>query len=502
VLLSLLLPAAAHAAWRQASTPHFVIYSEESAESLHAFATRLERFDQAMRLIRNLPDPPIGPTNRLTVYVVPSVAAVQKVMGKERKNLAGAYLPRAGGSIAIVPRRTGPEVSSDTLLLHEYTHHFMMFEGAGAAYPAWYIEGFAELNSTTEFGKDGSIKFGLPAAHRVQGLRFGGIPIEKLLSSGADLKDPRATDAFYARAWLLTHYLSFGKTRPGQLASYLKLVNSGKDSLAAAREAFGDLKQLDQELDKYLNASRLPGIEFTPKQLNIGEIRVRELSAAEDAMMELRIRSDRGVNRVEAQRLLTEMRSAAAKFPRDPSAQAFLAEAEFDAGNHKEAAAAADRALLADPKHVDALIYKGRALMAQAVASGSRDPAAWRDIRGWFLKANKVDAEHAEPLWLYYQSFREAGMTPNSNAVAALLKAHDLAPQDRGLRMAAARQLLVDGKAGEARSMLAPIAYDPHGGASSKLAAALVTLLASVNAKTALQAWDSSGGTATGSSPD
>jgi hypothetical protein len=68
--------------------------------------------------------------------------------------------------------------------------------------------------------------------------------------------------------------------------------------------------------------------------------------------------------------------------------------------------------------------------------------------------------------------------------------------------MAAARQLLVDGKAGEARSMLAPIAYDPHGGASSKLAAALVTLLASVNAKTALQAWDSSGGTATGSSPD
>jgi hypothetical protein len=50
--------------------------------------------------------------------------------------------------------------------------------------------------------------------------------------------------------------------------------------------------------------------------------------------------------------------------------------------------------------------------------------------------------------------------------------------------------------------MLAPIAYDPHGGASSKLAAALVTLLASVNAKTALQAWDSSGGTATGSSPD
>ncbi len=36
----------ANAAWREASTDHFVIYSEQTENSLRDFATRLERFDK------------------------------------------------------------------------------------------------------------------------------------------------------------------------------------------------------------------------------------------------------------------------------------------------------------------------------------------------------------------------------------------------------------------------------------------------------------------------
>lgn len=503
LLLCWLLPTAARAAWREASTPHFLIYSEESAESLKSFATRLESFDFAMRRLRNLPDPPLGPNNRLTIYVVSDVGDVQKIAGRGR-NIAGLYIPRAGGSIAIVPRRSGTgdirDLDAESILFHEYTHHFMLAEAAGFAYPSWLIEGFAEFNSTADFGKDGSISLGLPAGHRAYGLSLG-FPIEKLLGGSADWKDGQTAEAFYGRSWLLTHYLTFEPSRRGQLSAYLRALNGGKSSLDAARDAFGDLKTLDSELGKYLKRGRLPGRQYTFAELKVPPIHVRQLRPAEDALMDLRIRSDRGVDQNEAKLVLAGMRKLAAGHPADPAAQAFLAEAEYDAGNHAEAIAAADRALAADPKTIDALIYRGRAAMAKAVADKNADPAAWKEIRGWFLKANKLDPEHAEPLWLFYQSFRAAGAAPSGNAVAGLIKAHDLAPQDRTLRMAVARQYLVDGKAAEAKTALAPIAYDPHGGASAKLAATLISLLSASDAKAALRALESGPGKAESPTP-
>jgi tetratricopeptide (TPR) repeat protein len=493
--LGLLLPASAQAAWREANTPHFRIYSQERPEVLKAFATRLETFDQAMRKLRGMDDPPLGPNNKLTIYVVPTLSSVQRMAGKGGSNVAGFYVPRASGSIAIVPRSTGSsgtfDMDAQTVLLHEYTHHFMMTTGASAAYPAWFIEGFAEFNSTTRFEKDGSIGFGLPASHRAYGLVLLSIPAEKLFTGDTNGRDPKLTEAFYSRAWLLTHFLTFEPSRTGQLTTYLHAINAGKDSLTAARETFGNLKQLDSELDKYLMRQRLAYRRYTPDEIKIGAITIRDVSPAQDRLMDLRIRSDRGVDEKEAQDVVARLRKAAAPFPNDPFAQASLAEAEFDAGNHAAAIAAADRAIAADPKQVDALLYKGRALLEMARVAKATDRKAWREARGWLIKANQVDPENAEPLMLFYSSFRAAGERPTANAVDALFKAHDLAPQDRGLRMMAARQYLENGKAEEARFTLAPIAYDPHAGAMGKLAAALVTMLKGASAKAALQAWDS-----------
>jgi tetratricopeptide (TPR) repeat protein len=498
LLLGLLLPVtAAEAAWREASTPHFVIYSEESAESLKAFATRLETFDKAMRTMRGMADPPLGPTNRLTIYVVPSLGSVQRVAGKGSANVAGFYVPRASGSIAIVPRSTGMngkfDLDAQTVLLHEYTHHFMMTNSASAAYPAWFVEGFAEFNATTRFEKDGTIGFGLPATHRAYGLLLLTIPAEKLFTGDTNSRDGKTTEAFYSRAWLMTHFLTFEPSRAGQLSAYLKAINAGRDSLAAARDTFGDFKKLDAELDKYKLRRRLAYRRVAPDPAGVGAITMRALSAAEDALMELRIQSDRGVDRTQARTLVTRIRKAAAPFANDASAQAILAEAEYDAGNYALAEAAADRALAANPRHLDALLYKGRALMGKATEAKSDDAKAWREIRGWFIKANQIDAEHAEPLYLFYDSFREQGIRPNANAVAGLIKAHDLAPQDRGLRMRVARQFLVDAKVEDARYALAPIAYDPHAGPIGKVAAALLAVLKDGNAKAALQVWDAAG---------
>jgi tetratricopeptide (TPR) repeat protein len=400
-------------------------------------------------------------------------------------------MPRAGGSIAIVPRSTGGsgtfDMDGQTVLLHEYSHHFMMSEVGAAAYPAWYIEGFAEFNSTTRFEKDGAIGFGLPANYRAYGLMRLSMPAEKLFTSDADLKNDNMAEAFYSRSWLLTHYLTYEPSRQGQLRQYLKAINDGRDSLAAAREVFGDFKKLDAELDRYKTRKRLPYLRLTPEELQIGAVSVRELSPAQDALMELRIRSDRGVGREEAIELVARIRKAAAPYPNDAIAQAILAEAEYDAGNYDAAEAAADRAIAADPKSIDALLYKGRALAGKLVQAKSEDPKAWKEVRSWLVKANKLDPEHAEPLLLFYNSFGQQGGKPSASAVAGLIKAHDLAPQDRALRMQVAREYLLAGKVEDARFTLAPIAFDPHAGEMGKFAAALLASLSKGDAKAAVR---------------
>ncbi len=312
-------------------------------------------------------------------------------------------------------------------------------------------------------------------------------PVETLLGSDVSSLSQEATEAFYGRGWLLTHYLTFEPSRKGQLNAYLKAINAGEKSLPAARRIFGDLKRLDAEIGKYVMRSRLPFLRYSPAEIPIGPVRIRELSPGEDAMMELKIRSRRGVDLAEAKELLPKMRKAAAPFPKDPAVQATLAEAEFDARNYAEAKAAADRALAADPKHVDALVYEGRALMAKATAAKASDAATWREVRRWFATANKADPEDAEPLFFYYDSYNAQGIPPTRIAAAGLLKAFDLVPQDRGLRMLVARQYLIDGKAEEARSALRAVAYDPHGGELGKAAATLLAILEKGGAKSALE---------------
>ena len=71
----------AQAAWYRASSRHFVIYAESNPDRLRNFAVRLEKYDQAVRAVMHYDDAPVGDGNRLTVFVLPSVSAVQKMAG-------------------------------------------------------------------------------------------------------------------------------------------------------------------------------------------------------------------------------------------------------------------------------------------------------------------------------------------------------------------------------------------------------------------------------------
>ena len=483
----------AQAKWRVATTPHFVIYSEDDAKTLHAFATKLERFDEALRVLRTLPDPELSPSNRLTIFVVDDQKDIRNLLGTKSKGVGGFYIGRASGSFAFTPRSLGGDEAELMILLHEYGHHFM-FQNYPGALPVWLIEGFAEFNSTATFEKNGTVGIGVPASHRAYSLVSGPkIKIEKLLTAAMSQLREEEREALYSRGWLLTHFLTFEPSRRGQLTRYVAEINKGSPSLEAAQAAFGDLNKLEGDLEKYLLRERMSYFPVPADKIQVGTIAVRDLTHAEEAMMAVRIRSKRGVDRAGAAALLPDARKAAAPFPNDPFAQTVLAEAEYDAGNYAEAEAAADRALAADPKAAEAMIYKGRARVALAETAASEDPAVWKEARKWFLAANKLEPEDPEPLMLYYQSFGAAGEPPTANAAEALKYALVLAPQDPGLRWMTGFQLLVEGKAAEARNALAPLAFDPHGGGNAARAAAIIAMLDKGGAKAALDRWNGAG---------
>jgi tetratricopeptide (TPR) repeat protein len=489
--LAMATPAAATAEWREASTDHFVIYSEESPQALERFAAKLEKADRAMRVMRNIGAPVPGKANRVAVFVLPSQSDASKLFGPGGKQVGGFYVPRATGSVAFTPRITqngarAYDLDADTILIHEYAHHFML-QNYVAAFPSWLIEGFAEFNSTIAVEDDGSVGVGLPARHRARSLLAEEPLAFATLVDQSGQSMPAKRSRFYARSWLATHYLTFAPGRQGQLAAYLAALNSGKTSLDAARSAFGDFDRLDRELNTYIKSPRFNYTQLKADTVAIGPVAIRTLGPAESAMMETRIRLRRGLGREQAAALLPEARSAASVFVTDAAAQTILAETELVAGNLAEAVAAADRALAADPRGIDALIVKGRVTMIRA--KGNKDAAPWREARKLLLAANAIDADDPEPLILFHRSFLEQGVPPTANASQALFRALALAPQDRYLRWDAARQHLINGDAAGARAALVPLAYDPHGGERARTAAAMIAKIDSLGAK-AIDEWN------------
>jgi len=84
-----LLSGTARAEWREAKSRHFIIYSDGTLEELREFATKVEKFDRAVRYVRKMQDPPLGDHGRLTIYVLKDAAAVERMYGKSGSGVAG-----------------------------------------------------------------------------------------------------------------------------------------------------------------------------------------------------------------------------------------------------------------------------------------------------------------------------------------------------------------------------------------------------------------------------
>ena len=468
--LGLASPAAARD-WYVAETNNFIVKSEDDEEGTRQFAIELERFDMALRTLQNLPIGEDQPTRatKLTVYRFGDVSDIGRMAGVN--GLAGFYIPRAGDSVAFTPAReqrrrsmsvTNPErrrrelqrLDAVSVLQHEYVHYFMM-QHFPAAYPAWYVEGYAELLATIRFNEDGSFHVGDPPQYRAyQIFQMRQFPLEDMLDAEHKL-GAREAYQFYGTGWLLAHYLNFNRYE--ELNEYLTAIGQGEDSLEAARRIFGDLDAIDRELLSY-RSGNFPGYSVRPEGYVEPTVSLRAVTEIEEALIQEEMRLRRGVDKDEAASIASKIRSTMGSSSSDLYALNLLTRAEYNAENYEAAEAAARRVL-----EIDQDSFEGNLMMGFVAIERIEDDPNWAETaREYALKAASLDIDDPRARVAYYYSYLKERQEPTENAIIALEGAYDHAGSDPAYRIFLARQLIAENSLDTAETVLLPIAFRGH----------------------------------------
>jgi tetratricopeptide (TPR) repeat protein len=473
VWITLFCSLPAHAEWRVAQTPHYTIYSEGSEKALRDYAVKVENFSAVLRHRLGAVDDP--DLTKLTIFMLPSMASVEKLA--KTKNLAGFYATRPGGPYAVTHRDTDSVLGqsfADSTLFHELGHHFM-FRYAPGAYPAWLTEGFAEFYATVSFDKAGIPKVGAPPYARAYDLlETKAIPIEKLLSGSPNFRVTDEVGSFYARSWVLTHYLLLPKDREGQLTRYLQAMQAGSASLDAAKSAFGDLTKLDRDIDGYIKQKKISILAYKKAFPVPQGITISALSPAAGAFVPLHLSSFRMHHIEHAEVQVKALQAALKQYPGEADGWRLLAEAELLAENYASAETAADAALKIDPKLPRALLAKGWAKLQKADAQTADRPEDWKAARVWIVRANKETPNDPLILTRYFESFKIEGSPLPKSAGDGLRRAFTLSPEEPNLRIMLALHLSDEKKFDEAITVITPLVYGAHQDETSGGAAALL----------------------------
>lgn len=285
--------------------------------------------------------------------------------------------------------------------------------------------------------------------------------MQKLLTARSYADAGEQLGSLYAQGWLLTHYAFINPERNKQLQVYLAAINAGDSYADAAKKGFGDsLDKLDDELQAYSRKGKLGTQQISFKPIAVGDITIRPLNPAENAMIDENLKLSAGVAKSDKDVFIRRVREEAARFPNDPFALSVLTESEHLAGNIDAAKAAVDRWIAVAPRDPMALMFKGEIAVAQLVAAKSTSDAAWDEARAPMLEAATINPNIPRLYKAYYDSFVAEGRgLPPAGAQNGLLRALKLVPNDDGLRYQLAKDFEDRDMIVEAIAVIRPLAY-------------------------------------------
>lgn len=498
IALAMFAPAPAWAQWLRAETDHFIIYGGTSERALRAYAEKVERFDFFLRTYY-----PIAVDHeipKLDIYLADGRRDMLQAEPGIDASVAGFYSPNSSRIHAVVDTRSD---MGDHVMFHEYGHHFM-FQMAGAAYPSWFVEGFAEYYATADVRPD-RIQFGRHSEGRM--LMFVQQPVNSWAPM-ADVLKWRISDSgryragdYYAQAWGLTHYFMSTPERTRMLGQYLAAVSRGEDSVTAMQATTGRTpEQLRTDMRLYLAGS----VQYHTPQIEIPAPRVEitRLSPSESELAWLNLRLDREPVKVEP----IEPRDGETDRARARREQMMRENAEHRAELIREALAAGERhggsrigllvkarghrlegrpqagfevlepVLTTDESDPDTLRLAAELLLDMARTEADPGQATGRRREAVAYLARALDADPLD--FRIYRALNEsrAGERgyPSDNDISTLEVGTTLAPQSFDMRMRLGRAYMARGLYAEAIGIVQPVANSPHGGSWATRAKALI----------------------------
>jgi hypothetical protein len=466
--LLVVLAAPAQAAWVRVETDKFVVYGQGGEKSVRDYATRLNTYDQVLRRFHPSTENRV-PATKVQVFLLGGQDDLKRVRPGLQRYTQGFYSAVNEGVFAFAVRDGG--LGGDDVVFHEYAHHFML-ENFPSAYPAWFVEGFAEYFMTMEI-KPTEIRVGGFNPARVNAIFLETwLPLEDVLSKTTAETRPERTNAYYSQAWLLTHYMRSDPARAQQLNKAMVAIAGGEEPVRAFQAASGmTMPQLTEALHKYrrLQIIQLKGTMPPAPPMTVSVLP----KSADDLLLDNMRLILWPTGRVDGE-FLAGVRRKAAKYPGDRLAETTLARAEFVMGDVSAGEAIMKRRVEANPSDVEDLLLAGTGQVMAGLRDTANRTARYRAARPLLAKAYQLDKGDFRTLYAYGISRTVEPGFPSDNDINALLEAHYLAPAVLENSFRAGMALLQKGRRDEAARILAPVINNPHGGQTAARARQLL----------------------------
>jgi tetratricopeptide (TPR) repeat protein len=243
--------------WIQVTSQHFIVVTNGNEKQGRKVADQFER----MRAVFHLTFPKLkvdtgSPIVVLAIKDEKDFRALEPeaYLQKGSLKLGGLFL-RGADKNYVLMRLDAEGDHPYSIIYHEYTH--LLLSKSADWIPLWMNEGLAEYYQNTEI-REKEVLLGQASVENILLLRQNRLlPLPILLavdSNSPYYHEENKGSIFYAESWALMHYLQTKdfKEKTSRVANYGELVAKNVDSVAAATQAFGDLKQLYSELEAYV----------------------------------------------------------------------------------------------------------------------------------------------------------------------------------------------------------------------------------------------------------
>lgn len=457
-ILSWGVTSAAYAAWNEAKSRHFTVYSEISVKQLQDFAEKLEKFHFLLKSATGVGD--VDPGRPVVVFLLRDPGQLRALTGTN--TIAGFYTMSDRNGIAVLARSSAvgdDDLRPQDVLFHEYAHHFLLHYFPGA-YPMWFVEGFAEFYSVVKFPKPNVIEYGHIPTYRSYSLTATSLfPLKRLFAKDGGKMVGDDIYRFYATSWLASHYFHHRPDRDKEKRKYLQDFFNGKADVQLDDYFEGGIKAVEQEMRAYASG-RILAASLATREMPEFRVTITPVPQDIGGMLPMHLRVMLHPDKKELQALAETVREQAAKYPQSAFAQTVLSEAEWEIENADAALAAADRAIALDPNFARAHSVRAEVLLKRA--QDSRLAQDWDAARSSVIKANQLDTEDPVPLSQFYRYNLMRNGTVPAVALEGLIKAYRMLPGQSRYRFDLANAVANKGQYAAAVKLLDAIAFSPH----------------------------------------